>query len=518
MSKSKRPNIVIFNPDEWRGDVLGHVGNPAAHTPNLDKFVEEDAVSFRNAFCQLPVCSPSRCSFMTGWYPHTRGHRTMHYLLHPEHYETNLLKILKENGYFVWWGGKNDLVPGQDGHYKHCNKKYIGTFQYLKNLKKIISQEKVYPRNWRGDPGGDNYYSFYVGKVPTEDGNEFYTRDVARVDGAISFIKKYRKRKPFCVYLPLSFPHPQYAVDDPWFSIIDREKLPERPQHPANWEGKPKILKGIWENQNISNWSEDRWNELRATYYGMCAKIDDCFGKLISALKENGQYNNTAIFFLSDHGDFAGDYGLVEKNQNTFEDCLSRVPFIIKLPKSLSTKPQVSDALVELVDFSETVFEITGISPEYTRFGKSLVPLLRGEAEEHRDAVFCEGGRLIGETQAMERESKSSQNPAGLYWPRISLQGTDEKAYHGKATMIRTKKYKYILRKYEKNEFYDLEKDPQEINNQIDNPKYQDKIQKFKERMLEWYMETCDCIPVKTDNRGFRPNIKNWLKNLLRIS
>ncbi len=65
----KRPHIIIFNPDQWRGDVMGHLGNPAAVTPNLDEIVESDAVSFRHAFCQNPVCTPSRCSFMTGWYP-----------------------------------------------------------------------------------------------------------------------------------------------------------------------------------------------------------------------------------------------------------------------------------------------------------------------------------------------------------------------------------------------------------------------------------------------------------------
>ena len=61
-----KPNIVIFNPDQWRADVLGHLGNPAAVTPNLDRLVAEDGVSFSNAFCQNTVCTPSRCSFMTG--------------------------------------------------------------------------------------------------------------------------------------------------------------------------------------------------------------------------------------------------------------------------------------------------------------------------------------------------------------------------------------------------------------------------------------------------------------------
>ena len=86
-----RPHILIFNPDQWRGDVLGHMGNPAAVTPTLDRFAAEDSVSFRHAFCQNPVCVPSRCSFMTGWYPHVRGHRSMYHMLHPERGETNLL-------------------------------------------------------------------------------------------------------------------------------------------------------------------------------------------------------------------------------------------------------------------------------------------------------------------------------------------------------------------------------------------------------------------------------------------
>lgn len=116
-----RPHIIIFNPDQWRGDALGHVGHPAVKTPNLDRIVATDAVSFRQAFAQATVCTPSRCSFMTGWYPHVRGHRTMHHMLAPPLGETNLLKVLPDNRYFVWWGGKNDLVPGQLGFESHCD-------------------------------------------------------------------------------------------------------------------------------------------------------------------------------------------------------------------------------------------------------------------------------------------------------------------------------------------------------------------------------------------------------------
>lgn len=94
-----KPNIIIFNPDQMRADSLAHLGNPASITPNLDRFAHEDAVSFRNAFCQNTVCVPSRCSFLTGLYPHVRGHRTMSYMLHED--ESSLLSELKQSGYYV---------------------------------------------------------------------------------------------------------------------------------------------------------------------------------------------------------------------------------------------------------------------------------------------------------------------------------------------------------------------------------------------------------------------------------
>jgi len=97
----KKPNIIIFNPDQWRGDMLGYLGYPGAITPNLDNIIKKDAVAFKNAYCQATVCTPSRCSFMTGWYPHVHGHRTMHYMLHTDQgvskyfppYEFNILRF-----------------------------------------------------------------------------------------------------------------------------------------------------------------------------------------------------------------------------------------------------------------------------------------------------------------------------------------------------------------------------------------------------------------------------------------
>ena len=121
-----------------------------------------------------------------------------------------------------------------------------------------------------------------------------------------------------------------YRVEEPYFSAIDRKKLPPRIR-PEDCTGKAKILSEIRKYQGMEAYTEADWDELRAVYLGMCMKIDHQFGRLLSALKELGLYDDCAIFFLSDHGDFTGDYALAEKAQNTFEDCLTRVPLLIML-------------------------------------------------------------------------------------------------------------------------------------------------------------------------------------------
>lgn len=105
--------------------------------------------------------------------------------------------------------------------------------------------------------------------------------------------------------------------------MIDRSKLPPQIPTPEHWTGKPSILRGLHKNYGMAGWSEKRWNELRAVLYAMCARVDHQFGQVVRALKEKLLYDDTALFFFSDHAEFQGDYGLISVNQNTFEASLT---------------------------------------------------------------------------------------------------------------------------------------------------------------------------------------------------
>ena len=179
---------------------------------------------------------------------------------------------------------------------------------------------------------------------------------------------------------------------------------------------------------------------------------------------------------------------------------MTRVPLVVKPPQGVAIKPGVRESLVELVDVRATLEALLPLNPGYTHFGRSLLPLISGESQEHRDAVFSEGGRLHGESHCMELESAENHVPAGLYWPRVGLQAS-EGPEHTKAVMCRTRRHKYVRRLYEQDELYDLVNDPQELRNQIDNPSYATVLAELKERLLTFYRETADVVRHEPDRR-----------------
>ena len=494
---TKRPHIIIFNPDEMRADTQAHLGNPAAVTPNLDAFAHTEAVSFANAYCQNPVCVPSRCSFLTGLYPHVHGHRTMSYLLRPG--ETTLFRELKEAGYYVWMNDRNDLTAGQIPGWteSHASEIYYGG-------RKRQGPGPVAPE-LRGQPGDKNYYSHFEGQLRLDENGRNYNSDDEAVDAAIQRIRTRPEDRPLCMFLGLMFPHVPYRVEEPYFSAIDRAKLPPRIRL-EECSGKSEAIKMIHSYVGMDGYTEADWDELRAVYLGMCMKIDAQFGRLLRVLQEEGIYDDCAIFFLSDHGDFAGDYGLPEKAQNTFENCLTRVPLLIKPPKGIPLDPGVSHSLVELVDFYATAMDFAGVTPSHTHFGRSLRPVLADRGTSVRDFVCCEGGRMPGETHCDEyhRAGPNGAPPSVVYWPKMRTQADDRG--HEKGIMLYDGRYKYVCRPLGQDELYDLQADPGERCNVIGNPALAAQLADMRCRMLKWLQATADIVPYEADSR-FTPEM-----------
>lgn len=493
----KRPHIIIFNPDEMRWDTMAHMGNPAAVTPYLDNFAQNEAVSFSNAFCQNPVCVPSRCSFFTGLYPHVHGHRTVAHLLRPG--ETTLLKEMRESGYHVWMNSRNDLTAAQ---VEGWTESHADTIFYGGDTPKAPGPINPNPK---GSVEDKQFYSHYHGQLALDENGRNYTGDDEVVDAAINQINNRPLDKPLCMFLGLMYPHTPYQVEEPYYSAIDRSKLMPRVRA-DQCQGKPRMQQLLREYQHMDEYTDQDWDELRATYLGMCMKVDQQFGKLCDALKAAGIYEDSAIFFFSDHGDFAGDYDLPEKAQNCFEDCLTKVPLLIKPPSGYAADPGISDSLVELVDFYATAMDYAGVAPSHTHFGKSLHPVLEKRDTPHREVVFCEGGRMPGETHCDEYHAAGQQGRSRefVYWPRKTAQRDD--FAHAKGTMIRDQNYKYIMRAAGQDEFYDLRKDPSEMINRIEDHAYAPVVAAMQIKMLRWYQETCDVVPFDFDKR-FTPEM-----------
>jgi len=487
-----KPNIVYFVADQLRSDALHHLGNDSAVTPNLDHLATQ-GVSFQNCYCQNPVCVPSRCSFLTGLYPHTSGHRTMHYLQKPE--EPNILKTMKNNGYQVIWIGRNDVVPATHDKLAYCDEYYDGIHPENR-VDYVETKPPVHHSYPTTHLKPDELYSFYIGEQ--KDSQGFGAMDWGCVHQAIDFLKRKKESqddRPFFLYVTISFPHPPYGCEKPFYGITDRDHLPPRRPNIDTLKNRPSMLQEIFTKQQLGNWPETRWNELRATYLDMVNRFDYHYGMVESALKENGFYDNSGIFVFSDHGDYTGDYGIAEKVQNCFEDPISNVPLLIKPPIGVDYQAGVHEGLVELLDLSATVAQLTDTKLDYTQFGTSLLPALN-DKQLGKDAVFCEGGRIHGEEQAMEK----GHGPESPYWPRLSAQGS-EGPEHTKAVMIRQANFKFTKRLYESDELYDLNNDPQELHNLIFIESYQDVILRMQQRLLQFYMETGDFVPFQRDRR-----------------
>jgi arylsulfatase A-like enzyme len=463
---SSRPNILIFMPDQLRADAVGCFGG-FAQTPNIDALATR-GTRFTNAFAQNSVCSPSRVSLFTGWYPHVRGHRTLTHLLRPD--EPNLLKMFRDAGYHVAWAGRRG-----DTFARETQK--LSTDRYGFAVKPT-SMFDFKPAD-RTSPHARTYFH---GRrdAPRLDFDEALT------ETAIQWLTEGLP-EPWVLYCALIFPHPPFEVEEPWFAQHDRAAMP--PPRSADHSRKPAYMKRVHDAHGLGRMTDEDWRELRAVYAGMTSRVDAQLGRVLEAVDRAGCTDRTLTLFYTDHGEYLGDYGLVEKWPSGLDDCLLRNPFIMSGPGV--REGAVGDAMVEMHDIVPTLAQICDLDLAHTQFGKSLTGLLADPGAAHKDAVFSEGGFTAAEEHLLER----ADFPYDL---KAAIQHEDP-VFAGRAASIRTRDWTYIHRLYEGPELYDRRADPGEQTNLAGT---NDAVESgMRNRLMQWMLETSDVIPWTPDPR-----------------
>lgn len=478
-------NFIIYMPDELRSESLGCYGHPLNVSPNLDAFATE-GTRFAQCHVQHTVCSPSRCSMMTGWYPHVRGHRTLWHLLRPD--EPNLFRYLKQAGYDVHWYGKNDTLS-PDSFVSSVNEARSGGRGY-----------PFGPARWSLDD--PEYFSFLhePWTAPLEEHSDY-----ANVQSAIEFIRQRpaQSDKPFVLYLPLIYPHCPYSAPEPWHNQFAPEQV-AADLRPPGLPDKPAFHEGMRTLRRLDKCTDDLYSKVNAVYLGMTAFSDWLFGMLMEELAASPFQDNTTVLFLSDHGDYAGDYGLVEKWPNAAEDVITRVPLAIRTPGGRAE--HVVEEPVELFDVMPTILGLADLEPTHTHFAVDLAPQLAGEQGDPERLVFTEGGYDPHELHCFEgrNEGWGKENP---YWPKLELQQSMPESVCRTVT-VRSATHKLIYRTGDISEMYDLTQDPKETVNLYGKESDAVVQRQLEQEILNKLMATGDVTPMEEDPRGHTFNNK----------
>lgn len=469
---TQRPNLLLFMPDQLRADCVGAFGNDVVRTPAIDALAAR-GVRFVNAYAQHSVCAQSRISMFTGLYPHVAGHRTLEHLLAP--HEPSIFARLRDAGYHVALAGaRGDMLgPG-------VTRASSDRFGFT------VPPELEDLARWHQspfEPGSKWYDAFYGGPI---DG-ELFELDAATVRTAIDWLTEPLP-EPWCVLVALMFPHPPFAVERHWYDLYDGAEMPA--PIPATFAGKPGFHREIHRRYGLDRMTVDDWAEITRTYYAMVSRVDDQLRQVLGALDRAGQAERTVTFFFTDHGEYLGDYGLVEKWPSGVDEVLLRNPMIVHDPAAASG---IATSFVEMVDLTATLEDFAGLEPGM-HFGRSLRPLLADPSAAHRDAAFSEGGFLLREEPWLETGDE------GRYRHKQAIQH-ERTELVGRAIAVRTDDWCYIERLYEGPELYDRRADRRETVNLAGRPEHSTVRRELRDRIFRWLFETSDIVPARRDPR-----------------
>jgi arylsulfatase len=372
-SKAKHaPNVLFIMPDQLRPDFLGFAGCTGIPTPHLDALALESTV-YGNAFSPSPLCVPARAALLTGRAPLSNGVLTNHHWLRPEREELGMKTwpdLLRDRGYRTAAVGKMHFHPfdAMEGFDERCiaeDKRWTliqddyAEFLAVHGLRKF-------------DPRGLDEYRDKMGAVTFPHGRKF-SPDRFVADAAIEFLARQPQGRPFALMVGFPGPHCPYDPCPESLDRVDASRLPkivaalpdQSPGRDAWFRAYVEGHKRPWHQLDYTSFPGELREMVRHHYAALVAEIDEEVGRIIDACKERGEWDNTLVIFTSDHGEHAGDRGLVGKG-DFFEESI-RIPMIVKYPGQHDSQ-QVATP-VQLQQSATTILSEAGADiPEYWEY------------------------------------------------------------------------------------------------------------------------------------------------------
>ena len=477
--ETEKRNLLLITADQWRGDCLSSMNHAVLQTPNLDTLAAE-SVQFKKHFTNVVPCGPSRASLHTGLYLHNHRSGTNGTPLDDRF--TNWARELRSHG--------DDPVLFGYTHTSMDPRSVAADHPGLKNdegilpgIRPIVDMGTLCP-DWREFLAERGY------ELPEIHGATYALRDIDAAskdlpiplaidashtdtyyltDRVIEHINACNETasQGWCVHLSLRAPHPPWVAAAPYLDRYPLDNLPEPLRHEsAEVEAlaHPWLAEHLGKGRNKSHEDLLKHRKLQAGYYGLMSEVDDNIGRLVEFLKKAGEWENTIFIFTSDHGEQMGDHWMYGKAG--YFDQSYHIPLIIHSPDA---KPGVCEKFTEHVDIFPTIMELTGHSIPRQCDGYSLVDQLNGgELNDWRTSVHFE----------YDFRHSDAENALSLGMENACL------------NVIRDDRYKYVHFADLPELLFDLENDPQELNNIApDNPVI---VALYARKLLSWRMQTTD--------------------------
>jgi N-acetylglucosamine-6-sulfatase len=430
------PNMLVVLVDDMRWDDYAAGGHPFVQTPNIDRLAAE-GVRFDNAFATTPLCSPSRASLLTGLY--VRNHGIVDNTQRGGYELDTFPLLLDQAGYDTGFVGKWHM--GSDGRPRPGFDTWVGMLGQGTNF----------------DP------KLFVGQKEVE--TTGHVTDVL-TDYAVDFLQQPRQQ-PFLLYFAQKAVHPDPAVGltdggflaaDRHVGLYDQEPIFRSPSAGVPPVDKPGLMRPV-EGLPPLGFDTVTTDATIRQRLEMVTGVDESLGRLLQALEDTGQLDNTVVVLISDHGYFYGEHGLNPQRRLAYEESI-RIPFLVRYPPLVEAGSEIEE-MVLTVDMAPTLLELAGLSSDTD--GESLVPLLEGDYDEWRESFLVE--YFSGPPGYMDRlRGEDGLIPIQVReFGRILGMGYDA---------VRTERYKYIKYRTLENsdELYDLTKDPYELRNLINEP------------------------------------------------